>query len=314
MSAAWGLDVESILGGIVCRDVTNWRRVKDEQNFAWSDRRPTSARIQLLTCSHGDAVLVATQGEGDSGPSLINDAEEVVRAATRALLPWRMLNPPEMVILMIEQNRELLWSCAEFSFPQQRLTAGFVSSAPWEPLVVAHAELDRGSGFVPRQQEREPWTNVWFSANLTSITDVRPFRAFCLAVERKFSTRMALRLRRGQANCCWYHRCDWRRAAPLAIDQLRIAHQSGEPAADAASAIEGMSLASTVQDAALSLLNDPIHVSTRGWLGNGQHRVRAMLDQGVRQAPATRTVHDDDLADALASPSTYLVCADDLRS
>lgn len=93
-----------------------------------------------------------------------------------------------------------------------------------------------------------------------------------------------------------------------------MARESGEPASDAASAITSMSLAPPVQDAALSLLRDPIHVNTRSSLTNGQHRVRAMLDQGVRQAPAIRTVHDDDLAEALASPSTYLVCADDLRN
>lgn len=299
----------------MCRDLANWRRVMDEQNFTWSDRWGACTRMQLLTCWHGDAVLVATQGASDNGPSVINDAEQVVQAATRALLPGRIANPPDLVILMIEGNGNLLWYCAEFSSPQhQPLIASFTSPAPWEALVAAHAELDRGSGYVPQVPDPEPWSDVWFSANLPSIVDVSPFRTPCLAPEREFSSRMALRLRRGRVNCCWYHRCDWRRAAPLAADQLRMARGSGEPASDAASAITSMSLAPTVQDAALSLFRDPIHVSSRSSLTNGQHRVRAMLDQGVWQAPATRTVHDDDLAEALASPSTYLVCAEDLRN
>lgn len=58
--------------------------------------------------------------------------------------------------------------------------------------------------------------------------------------------------------------------------------------------------------AAVSLLADPIALSTDGTLINGQHRLAAMRDQRVPRVVMVISVHDDDLDMAAADPDVLL--------
>ena len=90
-------------------------------------------------------MLVATQVPNDFGPSVINDAERVVEEAAATVLPRSSPGKlPDLVILMLDEQAELTWHCAEFSRPPEGAVpvATFKSSLPWEPIVHAHAELD----------------------------------------------------------------------------------------------------------------------------------------------------------------------------
>jgi hypothetical protein len=240
----------------------------------------------------------------------MNDAERVVEAAAATVLPRCSRGKlPDLVILMIDEQAKLTWHCAEFSRPSEGAApvATFKSSLPWEPIVQAHGELDRGSNYLLPVPEPWPWSLVWHVVDLALVVDVRPFRSGCLTVDRGLAEVFRLWFRQGRRRCCWYHQCDWRVASALAMCQLAMSQDRERPSDEAARAVRQLQGERQADlEAALSLLMDPIHVSSNGSLGNGQHRVRAMLDQGVLHAPATRSVHDDDLEDALAIPGTYL--------
>lgn len=296
----------------MCRDPDAWGRTRDEQNFSWPEAENSHARLQVLTCTHEDAVFVATQVPTDLGPSVINHAERVVEAAAKAMLPDRWPdNLPDLVILMIDEQGETTWYCAEISRPNDGAsvpTARFKSSLQWKAVVESHADLDRGCDYMVPEPEQLPWSDVWHTLDLASVIDVRSFRSACLAVDRGLAVRCRLWLHRGRRQCCWYHQRDWRAASALALEQLSVSSTSRKPGDEAVERIKHIQGGPRADcEAAISLLTDPIHVNSGASLTNGQHRVRAMLDQGVQQAPATRSVYNDDLKDALATPGTFPV-------
>ncbi|MEU4332547.1 hypothetical protein [Nonomuraea dietziae] len=100
-------------------------------------------------------------------------------------------------------------------------------------------------------------------------------------------------------SCCWPHEVDWRQAAAIAVHLVHQAHMAGIPGEDIGEYVmdrvqdEHEDLDDRERTAILFLvgLDAGIQLSEPGssWLyGDGQHRVAAQLDQGVRESIVQR--------------------------
>ncbi|MEV3986917.1 hypothetical protein [Nonomuraea sp. NPDC049758] len=99
--------------------------------------------------------------------------------------------------------------------------------------------------------------------------------------------------------CCWHHQVDWRLAADIAVDLVRRAHKAGVPGEDIGDyvmerVLDGHEdLPEREDNAIITLvgLGTGIELSDPDapWLyQEGQHRVAAQLDQGVRETIVQR--------------------------
>lgn len=99
--------------------------------------------------------------------------------------------------------------------------------------------------------------------------------------------------------CCWHHEVNWRQAAAIAVHLVRQAHAAGISGEDIGDFVmdrvheEHEDLDDREQTAIVLLvgLDAGIQLSEPGsaWLyGDGQHRVAAQLDQGVRETIVQR--------------------------
>ncbi|MBB6347236.1 hypothetical protein FHU36_003781 [Nonomuraea muscovyensis] len=100
-------------------------------------------------------------------------------------------------------------------------------------------------------------------------------------------------------DCCWHHKVNWRQAAAIAVHLVRQAHAAGIAGEDIGDFVmervhdEHGDLDDRERTAIVLLvgLDAGIQLSEPGsaWLyGDGQHRVAAQLDQGVRETIVQR--------------------------
>ncbi|MEV0633261.1 hypothetical protein [Nonomuraea wenchangensis] len=99
--------------------------------------------------------------------------------------------------------------------------------------------------------------------------------------------------------CCWPHEVNWRQAAAIAVHLVRQAHTAGIPDEDIGDFVmnhvhdehEDLDARERTAIVLLGGLDVGIQLSAPGsvWLyGDGQHRVAAQLDQGVRETIVQR--------------------------
>lgn len=111
-------------------------------------------------------------------------------------------------------------------------------------------------------------------ATLDSLPRPSPFREDCLRVES-----------RTRCNNCWYHSVDWRAANAIAIEVLTT-RGSVMDLHGAAAAVAALASSPELEWGSWSLfafpivVSDPIAGHSPHYI-DGQHRVQAMLDQGV---------------------------------
>ncbi|MGW0836561.1 hypothetical protein [Streptomyces prunicolor] len=107
--------------------------------------------------------------------------------------------------------------------------------------------------------------------------------------------------------CCWYHSGDWHRVNRLALEALSRAQREGVKAKDMARYADKYAAAAGAseweRDALFSMYrsSDAVQPSGSRYLSrsyiNGQHRVQAMLDAGVRRTVVLRLTWPDSPAD-----------------
>ncbi|MFD9114841.1 hypothetical protein [Streptomyces bottropensis] len=265
----------------------------------------TSFRLQLFTAPGQRAVAVATQAE-DEAPSLTNVAESCAAAVWQQHCPDQEL-PPVWI------ERQL--SGAFGGEPDFRLVT-FGEAEPHEVrnprwstisaeqvthLVGGPVAEDRGEGYMPPAPEAEPELRFEAMA-LWRLARPRPFREECLSGGRSWWRRWTNRVFRqhGGRSCCWYHSGDWHRVNGMALAALSRAQHEGVKPEDMAQYVREFAAAAGASEWEQSVLwtlycpSEAIQPSGDGYLStgfiNGQHRVQAMRDAGVRRTVVLRLV------------------------
>ncbi|MEV6503400.1 hypothetical protein [Streptomyces prunicolor] len=302
-----GLSGEAVAG--VLRLAASRERTVDDHMFRAGR---TSFRLQLFTAPGQRAVVVVTQ-DLDEAPSLTNTAESCAEAVWRQHCPDQGLPP-----VWIERQ----FPGAFDGEPEFRLVT-FGETEPYQVhdphwdaisaeqvvhLVGGPVAEDRGEGYVPPEPEVMP--EEWFEAvGLWRLAQPSPFRKKCLSGGRPWWLRW-VRLafpRHDERSCCWYHSGDWHRVNCLALDALSRARHEGVTAKDMARYADKYAVAAGASDwereALFSVFrrSDALQPSgsrylSRGYI-NGQHRVQAMLDAGVRRTVVLRVTWPDSPAD-----------------
>ncbi|MEU0820340.1 hypothetical protein [Streptomyces mirabilis] len=271
-----------------------------------------SFRLQLFTAPGQRAVAVATQA-GDESPSLTNVAESCVSALWRQHCPGQEL-PPVWI------ERQLPGAFGQE--PDFRLVT-FGDTGPYqvgEPrwctiskeqivhLVGGRVAEDRGAGYVPPEPEVEP--ELRFEViGLWRLARSRPFREECMSGGTPWWLHWTNRVfqRHGGRACCWYHSGDWHRVNDMALAALSRARHEGVKAEDMAQYAGEYAAAAGASEWERTVLwtlycpHDAIQPSGDGYISNGfingQHRVQAMRDAGVRRTVLLRLVWPESPAD-----------------
>lgn len=268
----------------------------------------TSFRLQLFTAPWQRTVAVATQEE-DEAPSLTNVVESCVAAVWQQHCPEQEL-PPVWIERQLpgafddEPDFRLVTFDETEPYQVHRPRWRTISAEQIVRLVGGPVAEDRGEGYVPPEPAPEP--ELRFEAiGLWRMARPRPFREECLSGGRPWWRRWANLVfpQHGGRSCCWHHRGDWHRVNQTALAALSRAQAEGVKAQDMAYYVHEYAVAAGASEweqevlRTLYSLGDSIQPSGDGYLINGfingQHRVQAMLDAGVRRTVVLRHTWPD---------------------
>jgi hypothetical protein len=275
-------------------------RVVDEHNFTVPGPATGTFRVQIFTGARLRPVAVVTQ-TGTEGPSLINDGEAYASAVWRTFLPGEH-EPPIWI------QRQLFDSMEWFDYQLRGFercgqdykvasTYGAnLTFAQAEGLVGCPIDPTRGETFVPLPEPAPTLVLRYRVAFVLTLPKTTPFRQAeaCMADRGLWRRRLLRQLapRSTQADCCWYHGGDWHVVSRLAVRLLGEARRAAVEDRDIGDwamdnpAVLGLSDWQTEALASLLAPGIAIDVDRRGYV-NGNHRVRAMLDAGVRRTVVT---------------------------
>ncbi|MET8012831.1 hypothetical protein ABZU86_13705 [Streptomyces sp. NPDC005271] len=281
------------------------RRTVDDHMFRAGR---TSFRLQLFTAPGQRAVAVAIQAEGET-PSLTNVAESCAAAVWQQHCPDQGL-PPVWIERQFpgafgrEPDFRLVTFGENEPYQVRHPSWCTISAEQIVHLVGGPVAEDRGKGYVPPEPEPEP--DLRFEAMaLWRLARPRPFREECMSGGTPWWRRWTNRVfpQHGGRSCCWYHSGDWHRVNHMALAALSRAQHEGVKAecmGDYAleyAAAAGASEWEQQVFRTLYCLGDAIQPSGDGYISNGfingQHRVQAMLDAGVRRTVVLRHVWPD---------------------
>jgi hypothetical protein len=280
------------------------QRVLDEHMFtaAREDHlHPATAtfRLQLFTAPGARPVAIAIQHLSDDG-ALIHERERYAEAVWRQHCPGQEQPPVwiDRLILPWREDERLTVVSFEVTGPYQlgepsgetRITVPEITA-----LLGAAPDTSRGTGFRPRPPELGP-RPVYKVEWVLRIPRPAPFRNRGCMPPRSPRWRDAMRQfvpRRATRDCCWMHQGDWRQVSRTAITLVRRAQRDGVVGEDIYQQVMAQARTAGITgwqlDALDSLMDsdDGIQLDTsadgKRFFINGQHKTRAMLDQGVRR-------------------------------
>ena len=274
------------------------KRVVDEHNFTVPGHVvPGTFRVQVFTGANLRPVAVVTQHAGGEGASLINRAEVYAAAVWRTFLPEQD-RPP--IWLQRQLMTSIKWSDYQLvGFEPHgdgsKLASEYGASltfAEAESLVGCPVDPTRGERFAPLPEPPPTEELHYRAAWVAAQPKTTPFRRAeeCMPGEGAWRRRVLRQLvPRPVVGCdCWYHEGDWRAVSRLALRLLDEARRAGVADQDfedwALRHPAAQDLTAWQVDALETLLSPSlgIHV-TRNRYTNGNHRIRAMLDTGVRR-------------------------------
>jgi hypothetical protein len=295
-----------LIRALLAEAATPRRRVVDDHMFVVERAffSPASFRLQLFTAPQARPVAVAIQ-RTDEGASLISACERYAEAVwqhhcsdepqppiwiQRLLLPERQHNDFTFVPFPVEGRHRL-------GAPERwiRITEHEITE-----LVGAPVDPARGSGFRPRHSEPEPEPRYGV-AWVLQLPRPAPFRnPQCMPRVTswlRWTARQLFPLRH-PSTCCWMHQGSWRQVSKTAITLVRQAQRAGLGPYDIYGHVLDQARAAGTEgwefDALEALVNsgDGIQLDKydngRRFYINGQHKTRAMLDQGVRRTVVIR--------------------------
>ncbi|MGW3311477.1 hypothetical protein ACWDG9_33395 [Streptomyces sp. NPDC001073] len=268
----------------------------------------TSFRLQLFTALGQRAVAVATQ-DLDEAPSLTNRAELCAEAVWQRHCPDQEL-PPVWIERLLPGafGREPEFQLVTFGETEQHQVHDphwdAISAEQVVNLVAGPVAEDRGEGYTPPEPEALP-EERFEAIGLWRLAQPSPFREECLSGGRPWWLRWVRMVfpRHDERSCCWYHSGDWHRVNRLALDALSRARPEGVKAEDMARYADRYAVAAGAsaweRDALFTMYrsSDALQPSGSRYLSpdyiNGQHRVQAMLDAGVRRTVVLRVEWPD---------------------
>lgn len=281
-------------------------REVDDHMFA-VDRggpHPATFRLQLFTAPQARPVAVVIQRAGE-GAGLINEGERYAESVwqrhcpaesgppiwiERFLLPWRDHDDFTTVTFPVTGPYRLGPPTRRIRITEQEIAQ----------LVDALVDADRGSGFHARPPDPDPeprYEVAW----VARLPRPEPFRnPQCMppgAPWWRWAARQIIPRRRGRA-CCWMHQGSWHRVSRTAIALVRQAQRDGVAGEDIYEHVLGQARAAGMDGWELDALDalvsygdgiqpDTYEDGSRFYI-NGQHKARAMLDQGVRRTVVIR--------------------------
>jgi hypothetical protein len=277
-------------------------RVLDEHMYAvdrGQHRNPATFRLQLFTAPGTRPVAIVIQHLREDG-ALIHERERYAETVWRQHCPDEA-EPPIWIDRLLFPWRDDEWLTVA-SFPvtgpyqlgeprgRTRITVPEITR-----LLGIPPDISRGAGFRPRPPAPEPlprYSTEW----VLRIPRPVPFRNRRCMPPRRPWWRDALRQLAPQhtgRDCCWMHQGDWHQVSRTAITLVRQAQCDGIVGEDICGHVLSQARAAGVTgwqlDALECLVNcyDGIQLDTgddgRRFFINGQHKTRAMLDQGVRR-------------------------------
>jgi hypothetical protein len=276
-------------------------RVLDEHMYTvgrGQHRHPATFRLQLFTAPGARPVAVVVQDHREG--ALVHERERYAEAVWRQHCPDEA-EPPIWIDRLILHGRDDAWFTV-VSFPvtgpyqldeqcgRTRITVPEITRLLGTPL-----DPSRGAGFRPPPPEPEALP-VYSTEWVLRLPRPRPFRnPRCMPPTRPW-WRDALRQlapRHAGRDCCWPHQGDWHQVSRTAIALVRQAKRDGIADQDIYEHVLAQARADGVTgwqlDALEHLVNcyEGILLDTgddgRRDFINGQHKTRAMLDQGVRR-------------------------------
>jgi len=280
------------------------QRVIDDHMFTVAREdylHPATAtfRLQLFTAPGARPVAVAIQHLSDDG-ALIHERERYAEAVWRQHCPGQA-EPPiwiDRLILPWRDDERLTVLTFEVAGPYQlgeasgetRITVPEITA-----LLGTTPDTSRGTSFRPHPPEPDP-RPVYKIEWVLRIPRPAPFRNRGCMPPRSPWWRDVMRQlvpRRIARPCCWMHQGDWHQVSRTAITLVRQAQQDGIADEDiyehVVAQAEGAGITGWQLGALDCLVNsaDGIQLDTddnrRRFFINGQHKTRAMLDQGVRR-------------------------------
>ena len=272
------------------------KRVVDEHNFTVPGHVvPGTFRVQVFTGANLRPVAVATQNIREEGASLINRAEVYAAAVWRTFLPEQD-RPP--IWLQRQLMTSIKWSDYRLvgferhgdGFKVASEYGAALTFAEAESLVGCPIDPTRGERFVPVPEPPPTQELRYRAAWVAAQPKTTPFRRAeeCMTGAGAWRRRVLRQLvPRPVVGCdCWYHEGDWRAVSRLALRLLGEARRAGVVDRDfedwALRHPALHDLTAWQADAFETLLSDSIDVTRNGY-SNGNHRIRAMLDTGVRR-------------------------------
>lgn len=246
--------------------MSEWARVLDVPGYQLDldgADRLLRGRLQVLE-SNGWVIAVCGQHTLRNGP-LAEYHAELIEADVRNLLTGRTVALVTVVTFLVDTG----WIFACDGHGLRRL------SDREREAVDQAADLDRSGAPHP-----DPEVAAFAPTTLVGrlMDEIPPahhlFRAACMTAGTENSPASA-------DWCCWYHSIPWSAASSAAAAVLL-------PNGHVPDALDGVTSSSAADEGARSLLEDPVcieEISQGLRIANGQHRLQAMRDQGVRWAP-----------------------------
>lgn len=246
--------------------VSDWTRMLDLPGYRLDLHgadRPLRGRLQVLE-SDGWVIAVCGQHTLRNGP-LAEYHRDAVEADVRELLGDRTVARVTVVTFLVDRG----WLLACDGHGLRGL------SDREEEAVAQAADLDRSGAPDPDPEVAAFAPTMLVGRMMDDIPLAHHlFRAPCMAAGAGDSPAST-------ARCCWYHSIPWPAASAAAAAVL-------SPNGHVPDTLGGVASSSAADEGARSLLVDPIcieEISQGRRIANGQHRLQAMRDQGVRWVP-----------------------------
>jgi hypothetical protein len=295
-----------LIQGLLAEATARRERTIDDHMYAVARRGPHPAtfRLQLFTAPRARPVAVVIQKAGE-GAGLINEGERYAEAVWQRHCPAEPRPPVWIERFLLPSHNHDDFTVVTFPVtghyrlgpPDRRIR---VTEQEIAQLIGAPFDVDRGSEFRPRMPDPEPeprYEVAWVAC----LPRPEPFRnPQCMppgAPWWRWAPRQIIPSRRGRA-CCWMHRGSWHQVSRTAIALVRQAQCAGVTGDDIYEHVRAQARVAGITGWQLSALDalvrygDGIQVETyedgsRFYI-NGQHKTRAMLDQGVRRTLVIR--------------------------
>ena len=270
---------------------TSIKLVVDDHTFSIeipNTNGPHCCRLQIFV--GGDRpIAVATQDmPPGTGASLTNAAEQFATEAWRRHLP-EYLEPPRWIQHYTSGSAPWMEVTFDVDIQGDLTSPSWVGVRPEALAEILGQPIDAGRGDTYIAPEPEPALKTTLRMiSVAALPPTRPFRAKgcmpAVGTTRRRLWRRWFPIR--SRSCCWYHGGDWPQVMDVVAALLGPTGEVQLVDEDWAGLVQQVVArtppGSWLQEAAVSLVQDPLCVDSAGWV-SGQHRGQGAIDAAARQ-------------------------------